>query len=142
MPTHTVSNRLRAVAAMLAAVAVGACTSTGGSRSESSAREPGADRTRITYNCSNRQLIRVMYDYTTPSAPVARVVIDGQTFEMRSFTGKSGWARYSTEAGLRPGHGLQWWTRGDQASLKEMALDHMTPEPTRIASCVISRSRW
>jgi membrane-bound inhibitor of C-type lysozyme len=120
--------------ALLAVVPMNACTGTG------EAREPGADRTRVTYRCSDRQVIRVLYDYTTPAAPVARVVVKGQTFEMRSIRSQPGSARYSTESGLRPDHGLQWWTRGDQATLSEMLLDHTAPEPTRIASCVISRN--
>ncbi len=139
MPRQTAPKSAYPVFAMLVAIAASACS--GGAATRSEPAEPGADRTRVVYNCNNRQVIRVMYDYSTPSAPVARVVVQGQTFEMRSILGRSGWARYSSEAGLRPEHGLQWWTRGDQAALKEMLLDHTAPEPTRIASCVISRSR-
>lgn len=133
MPRLPLPNAVAMAIVLLAAFALGACSGTG------ETREPGADRTRVTYRCSDRQIIRVLYDYTTPSAPVARVVVKGQTFEMRSIRSQPGSARYSTESGLREGHGLQWWTRGNQATLSEMALDHTRPEPVRIASCVISR---
>lgn len=134
MPRLPLPNSVAMAIAVLAAMAVSACTGTG------ETREPGADRTRVTYRCSDRQVIRVLYDYTTPSAPVARVVVKGQTFEMRSIRSQPGSARYSTESGLRPTHGLQWWTRGNQATLSEMLLDHTAPEPVRIASCVVSRN--
>lgn len=134
MPRLSLPNPAAMAIALLAVVGVSACTGSG------ETREPGADRTRVTYRCSDRQVIRVLYDYTDPSAPVARVVVKGQTFEMRSIRSQPGSARYSTESGLRPTHGLQWWTRGDQATLSEMLLDHTAPEPTRIASCVISRN--
>jgi membrane-bound inhibitor of C-type lysozyme len=134
MPRLTLPNSVAMAIALLATMALGACSGTG------ETREPGADRTRVTYRCSDRQVIRVLYDYTVPSAPVARVVVKGQTFEMRSIRSQPGSARYSTESGLRPTHGLQWWTRGDQATLSEMLLDHTAPEPTRIASCVVSRN--
>ena len=119
--------------ALTAAVSLGACSST------AETVEPGADRTRVAYRCTNRQLIRVMYDYTTPASPVARVVVKGETFEMRSVRSERGTARYATESGLRPGHGLQWWTRGNQATLSEVALDQTRPEPVQIASCFVVR---
>jgi len=133
MPRLPSQHSVAIAIALSAIVSLGACSGTG------ETREPGADRTRVTYRCSDRQIIRVLYDYTTPSAPVARVVVKGQTFEMRSVRSQPGSARYSTESGLRPDHGLQWWTRGNQATLSEMLLDHTRPEPVRIASCVISR---
>jgi membrane-bound inhibitor of C-type lysozyme len=128
LPSH---HAVAIVIALIAVVSLGACSSTG------ETLEPGADRTRAAYRCSNRQLIRVMYDYTTPASPVARVVVKGETFEMRSMLSERGTARYSTESGLRPGYGLQWWTRGSQATLSEIALDQTRPEPVRIASCVV-----
>lgn len=133
MPRFPMHPSVAIAIAVLVVVALGACSGTG------ETREPGADRTRVTYRCSDRQIIRVLYDYTTPSAPVARVVVKGQTFEMRSVRSQPGSARYSTESGLREGHGLQWWTRGNQATLSEMPIGQSGAEPVRIASCVISR---
>jgi len=119
--------------ALFAVLTLGACSSTG------ETREPGADRTRVAYRCGGNQLIRVVYDYTTPAAPVVRLVVDGKTFEMRSLRSERGSARYSTESGLRDGHGLQWWTRGNEATLSEFALCQSRSEPVRIASCVVTR---
>ena len=67
MPRFPSHQSVAIAIAVLVVIALGACSGTG------ETREPGADRTRVTYRCSDRQIIRVLYDYTTPSAPVARV---------------------------------------------------------------------
>ena len=66
MPRFPSHQSVAIAIAVLVVTALGACSGTG------ETREPGADRTRVTYRCSDRQIIRVLYDYTTPSAPVAR----------------------------------------------------------------------
>jgi membrane-bound inhibitor of C-type lysozyme len=133
MKCHRSHPAIAIAIAVSAVLSLGACSSTG------ETREPGADRTRVAYRCGGNQLIRVVYDYTTPAAPVARLVFDSKTFEMRSVRSERGSARYSTESGLRPGFGLQWWTRGNEATLSEIALDNARAEPVRIAFCVVTR---
>lgn len=133
MPRRRSQHAFAVATALLAALCLGACSSTG------QTREPGAVNTRVAYVCGGRQVIRVVYDNTTPSAPVARVVFDGRTFEMRSTRSERGSTRYATESGLREGQGLQWWTRGNEATLSEVALDDPRAEPVRIASCRVAR---
>lgn len=132
--TRRLAQRILTLALALGGVlSLGACSSTGQSR------EPGAVNTRVAYRCGGSQLIRVVYDNTTPTAPVARLVFDGQTFEMRSVRSERGSTRYASDSGLRAGHGLQWVTRGNEAILSEIALDDPRAEPVRIASCLVLR---
>jgi membrane-bound inhibitor of C-type lysozyme len=88
-----------------------------------------------TYECESGQTIAARYDNTNPDAPTARLEYKGQTFEMYNVRAASG-ARYATEQGLSPDKGLQWWTKGDGATLSEMLMDHTAPEPTEIESCM------
>ncbi len=87
-----------------------------------------------TYECESGQTIAARYDNTNPDAPTARLEYRNQTFEMYNVRAASG-ARYATEQGLSPDKGLQWWTKGDGATLSEMLLDHTAPAPTEIESC-------
>jgi membrane-bound inhibitor of C-type lysozyme len=133
MPRRPSQHAIAIATALVAMLSLGACSSTG------QTREPGAVSTRVAYSCSGRQVIRVVYDNTTPAAPVARVVFDGRTFEMRSTRSERGSTRYATDSGLREGQGLQWLTRGNEATLSEVALDDPRAEPVRIATCRVVR---
>lgn len=88
----------------------------------------------MTYQCESGQTVVVRYDNTNPDAPTVRLEYNGQTFEMYNVRAASG-ARYATEQGLSPDKGLQWWTKGDGATLSEMLMDHTAPAPTEIESC-------
>jgi Imidazolonepropionase and related amidohydrolases len=114
----TVHRYLRAASALaIAAAAVVAGTS---------AQEHGA-----TYRCDSGNSIVVHRD----GGSTVRLEYDGRTFELHQVASSPG--RFSTEAGLRPDHGLQWSSDGDEGRLSEMMMDHMAPEPTVIEICAI-----
>jgi membrane-bound inhibitor of C-type lysozyme len=75
------------------------------------------------YRCDSGRQVSARYDNTKPDAPRARLTMDGKTFDLHQVRSGSG-ARYATENGLRADHGLQWWIKGDEATLSEMILDH------------------
>lgn len=87
-----------------------------------------------TYHCESGATVTVRYDNTDASAPRARLGYKGRTFDMYSVMSASG-ARYATEQGLEPDKGLQWWSKGNEATLSEMVMDHTAPEPTVIETC-------
>jgi membrane-bound inhibitor of C-type lysozyme len=87
-----------------------------------------------TYRCQSGQTIIARYDNSNPDAPTARLEYRGRTFDMYNVRAASG-ARYATEQGLSPDKGLQWWTKGDDATLSEMLMDHTAPEPVEIEDC-------
>lgn len=89
-----------------------------------------------TYACDSGNIIQVRYDNTNPEAPAATLEYKGKTFEMYQVRSGSG-ARYATEQGLGPDRGLQWWSKGDGATLSEMLMDHTAPEPTQIETCAV-----
>lgn len=95
---------------------------------------PAEDVITVTYQCESGQTVVARYDNTNPDAPTAWLEYKGQTFEMHNVRAASG-ARYATEQGLSPDKGLQWWTKGDSATLSEMLMDHTAPESTEIESC-------
>ncbi|WP_353643138.1 MliC family protein [Mesorhizobium sp. WSM2239] len=88
----------------------------------------------VTYRCESSQTVIARYDNTDPDAPTARLQYRGRTFEMYNVRAASG-ARYATEQGLSPDKGLQWWTKGDDATLSEMLMDHTAPEAVEIEAC-------
>lgn len=92
------------------------------------AAEPGVAE---TYKCASGNLIVVQVEETTPGSPTAKLDYLGQTFEMRQVSP----GRFSTEQGLQPDHGLQWFTDGTEATLQEMLMDHTAPEPAPIETC-------
>ena len=95
---------------------------------------PGMPAAAETYRCESGQTIVARYDNSNPDAPTARLEYRGRTFEMYNVRAASG-ARYATEQGLSPDKGLQWWTKGDDATLSEMLMDHTAPEPAEIEAC-------
>jgi membrane-bound inhibitor of C-type lysozyme len=95
---------------------------------------PSQDIIDAIYECESGQTISARYDNTNPDAPSARLEYKGQTFEMYQVRSASG-ARYATEQGLSPDKGLQWWTKGNSATLSEMLMDHTAPEPVEIETC-------
>jgi|APFre7841882724_1041349.scaffolds.fasta_scaffold01550_8 membrane-bound inhibitor of C-type lysozyme len=130
-------SRIAHLAPAAAAMALGlaAC---GGEPTRSAAVAPSSPAagaiTEVAYTCADGRRIVARYDNTRPGESGARILIDGRSFEMFNVVAASG-ARYSTETGLRSGHGLQWWTRGDQATLSEMAMDHTAPGPVVLTTC-------
>jgi membrane-bound inhibitor of C-type lysozyme len=95
---------------------------------------PAEDIITVTYRCESSQTVIARYDNSNPDAPTALLEYKGRTFEMYNVRAASG-ARYATEQGLSPDKGLQWWTKGDDATLSEMLMDHTAPEPVKIEDC-------
>jgi membrane-bound inhibitor of C-type lysozyme len=91
-----------------------------------------------TYVCDSGNTVSVRYDNTNADAPVATLEYKGQTFAMHNVRSGSG-ARYATEQGLTSGKGLQWWIKGDEATMSEMLMDHTAPEPTPIETCWVKQ---
>jgi membrane-bound inhibitor of C-type lysozyme len=89
-----------------------------------------------TYKCESGAVVVAQYDVTDPAAPTARLEYAGKVFDMFNVISASG-ARFSTESGLQPDHGLQWWTHGDEAVMSEMVMDHTAPGPTVIETCTL-----
>ena len=90
--------------------------------------------TTVTYICESGNEIVVRYDNTDADAPAAQLIYKNQTFDLYNVRSASG-ARCATEQGLAPDKGLQWWTKGGEATLSEMLMDHTAPEPTQIETC-------
>lgn len=86
------------------------------------------------YRCDSGETIKVRYDNSDSAAPRATLQYKGRSFDMYSAMSASG-ARYATEQGLEPDKGLQWWSKGNGATLSEMIMDHTAPEPTVIETC-------
>lgn len=86
------------------------------------------------YTCDSGATVDVRYDNSNPDAPTATLRYKGRSFEMYNVLSGSG-ARYATEQGLLPDHGLQWWTKGNEAIMSEMLMDHTAPEPKPIETC-------
>jgi membrane-bound inhibitor of C-type lysozyme len=90
----------------------------------------------IRYACSGGRTIEARYDNSDAVNPRAELVLDGRRigfYQVRSASG----ARYATQDGLRGGHGLIWWTQGNQATLFDYSLDpRLRPGGERpIATC-------
>lgn len=95
---------------------------------------PAAKIIDATYSCDSGETIKASYDNTDASAPKATLEYKGRSIDMYSVMSASG-ARYATEQGLETDKGLQWWTKGNEATLSEMIMDHTAPEPTVIETC-------
>ena len=88
---------------------------------------------RILYSCDSGATVAAVYD-SDAAVPRAKLTIRDRSFDLHSVVAASG-ARYATEQGFEPDKGLQWWTKGDDATLSEMTLDHTAPEPRPIDTC-------
>lgn len=131
---HTTMRRLGRDLAPLAAIAtLAACGATATRESGSIAPEPAGIRT-VPYTCADGRRIEARYDNRVPGSPSLSLTVDGRRFEMFAVVAASG-ARYSTESGLRPDHGLQWWTKGREATLSEILMDHTTTGPVALTTC-------
>ena len=86
----------------------------------------------IAYACTSGRTIIATYINGETSG--ARLVFDGRTFALYAVRSGSG-ARYATEQGLKPDHGLQWWIKGDDATLSEMVMDDAAPPAKVIDTC-------
>lgn len=89
---------------------------------------------RILYTCDSGATVTAVYDNSDLEVPRARLTIRDRSFDLHSVIAASG-ARYATEQGFEPDKGLQWWTKGDEATLSEMTLDHTDAEPRPIDTC-------
>ena len=98
---------------------------------------PGPIQKR-SYTCADGRRIEARYDNSNPEQPMATIEVDGRSFAMFNVRAASG-ARYSTESGLRPDHGLQWWVKGDSATLSEMLMDHTAPGAVELTTCTMER---
>jgi membrane-bound inhibitor of C-type lysozyme len=96
----------------------------------------GATVIDATYRCDSGRQVAVRYDNTKADAATARLTMDGKTFDLYQVRSGSG-ARYATERGLKPDTGLQWWIKGNEATLSEMILDHTAPGPKSIDRCKV-----
>jgi membrane-bound inhibitor of C-type lysozyme len=88
----------------------------------------------VEYICDSGQTITVRYDNHDETGRTAILAIADREFELYQVVSASG-ARYATEQGLKPDMGLQWWVKGDVATLSEMIMDHTAPGPTVIDTC-------
>ena len=119
---HRASSSIRR-AALLAGPFAAALACCGGA---TAAAEP------VAYGCdSGRQ---VLATYGVGADGGARLAFDGRSFDLHQVRSASG-ARYATEQGLSPDRGLQWWIKGETATLSEMLMDHTAPEPQVIDTC-------
>lgn len=89
---------------------------------------------RILYSCDSGASVTAVYDNSDPAVPRARLTIRDRSFDLYNVIAASG-ARYATEQGFEPDKGLQWWTKGNEATLSEMTLDHTAAEPRLIDTC-------
>jgi membrane-bound inhibitor of C-type lysozyme len=133
MATGTSCCRLCLSAAALAGAGLPVGTLAAGDWAEAGA-EAGL-LTSVEYVCDSGKTIAVRYDNRDPNAATAILTIAGGDFELYQVVSASG-ARYATEQGLKPDMGLQWWVKGNTATLSEMIMDHTAPGPTQIDSCV------
>jgi membrane-bound inhibitor of C-type lysozyme len=92
------------------------------------------------YKCESGRQIAVRYDNTKPAAATALLTFGGRNFNLYQVMSASG-ARYATEQGLRPDFGLQWWIKGNEATLSEMMMDHTAPQPKQIDKCSVVKGR-
>jgi membrane-bound inhibitor of C-type lysozyme len=88
----------------------------------------------VHYTCADGRRIEARYDNSNAERASATLLIDGRRFEMYSVVAASG-ARYATESGFKPDHGLQWWTKGETATLSEMVMDHTAGGPRELTTC-------
>ncbi|MGH2340427.1 MliC family protein [Segnochrobactraceae bacterium EtOH-i3] len=89
------------------------------------------------YSCESGRQIRALYNSAAnpdPAFPAAQLIIDGQVYTFYQIRSADG-ARYGTEQGFEPDKGLQWWTKGEDATLYEMTMDTANPEPRIIDNC-------
>lgn len=129
---------LLAAAAALGLAACGSAPERGADGAASDAAP--AAIVEVAYTCADGRRIEARYDNTRPGQSGARLQVDGRSFELYNVVAASG-ARYATESGLRPDHGLQWWTKGDEATLSEMLMDHAAPGPVLLTTCSAVRER-
>lgn len=110
--------------AVAAAMAIAALGSVSGARAETASP--------VTYQCESGR--KIVATYGVGDAQGARIAFEGRSFDLYQVRSGSG-ARYATEQGLSPDHGLQWWVKGDEATLREMIMDHTAPEPAILDTC-------
>lgn len=92
---------------------------------------------QVAYACDSGRKIGAVYPAGEDAG--ARLTIGERTFDLYRVRSGSG-ARFATEQGLKPDHGLQWWVKGEEATLSEMVMDHTAPGPTVIDTCRIAPS--
>jgi len=126
-----------ALAAAAAALVLAACGDQPVRDADGAVPAPAAI-VEVDYRCADGRHIKGRYDNTDPGHPAVRLRVDSRRFELHSVVAASG-ARYATESGLRPGYGLQWWTKGDEATLAEMRMDHTAADAVPLTTCTVVR---
>jgi membrane-bound inhibitor of C-type lysozyme len=84
-----------------------------------------ADITTVTYDCDNGESIQAQYDNRTQDS-VAILTINEKTYSLYQVISASG-ARYASEKGIQADEGIQWLTKGKEAVLTNLVLDHTAP---------------
>lgn len=86
---------------------------------------------RSEYSCDNGMTVFAQYQ-----PDKVNLSINGIQKELYQTVSASG-AKYATENGLKPDMGLIWWTKGDEATVFDMILDHtVSPDDyKKIAVC-------
>ena len=100
-----------------------------GSQSKPSAGVNNPNITKTTYQCDQGKVIYATYDSSNINSPKASLIIDGRQYELYNVIAASG-ALYATEQGINPGQGMRWHTKGLEATLETMTLDH-TADPSQ-----------
>jgi membrane-bound inhibitor of C-type lysozyme len=131
---HTTIRRHDRILAPLAAIATLAACSAPANRESGPVAPDSAGIRTVSYTCADGRRIEARYDNSVPGKSSLRLEVDGRSFEMFAVVAASG-ARYSTESGLKPDHGLQWWTKGREATLSEILMDHTTTGPVALTTC-------
>jgi membrane-bound inhibitor of C-type lysozyme len=90
----------------------------------------------INYACDNGMKIAAAYDNGTANAEKVTLTIAGKTFTLDSAISASG-ARYASMAGMNRDKALEWWSKGDEATLSEGPKDdkRLLKESTIVATC-------
>lgn len=127
-------NGARWAATLLCAGIAGCSSSDARSGAGASAPSEANAIVQVSYACADDRRIDARYDNSDPARSTARLVIDGRRFDLYHVISGSG-ARYATENGLQPDHGLQWWTKGHEATLSEMLMDHTAGGPVELTTC-------
>lgn len=115
------------------ALAVCLLLGTMGSAAAQIVTEPSGDGTVFTCESGNTVIVQTG---TGPDGQGVRLDYLEQSFELYPVQATPG--RFATEQGLRPDHGLEWISEGEEGRLSELPLDHAAPDPLPIETCVLS----
>jgi membrane-bound inhibitor of C-type lysozyme len=94
------------------------------------------DAKTVNYACDNGMKIVAGYDNGTANAEKVTLTTAGKAFTLASAISASG-ARYTNMAGLSSDKALEWWPKGDEATLSEGPKDdkRLLNESKILATC-------